>query len=169
MRLAVDANVLIDEENQDPDVLDALSVIRGRVARAQFFVTETVIQELAWLSANGATEQRRTLAEGALMQLLSRGYTPLAMSAVERGIAGEIGLKLRMKHIIPHEEENDATLLAEAALKGCEILLTSDQHLLEANEDVSKLWGILKDADAQAHQIVIARPRDIVRRFSLSR
>ncbi|TSA33263.1 MAG: hypothetical protein D4R65_08205 [Verrucomicrobiaceae bacterium] len=73
MRIAVDANVLMDEENGDADVLDALSVIRKRIARVQFFATETVTQELAWLSANGATSLRRTLATGALMQLLVRG------------------------------------------------------------------------------------------------
>jgi len=169
LRIAVDANVLIDEENRDADVLDALSVIRRRIASAQFFVTETVTQELAWLSANGATSLRRTLATGALMRLLSRGYTPLAMSPVERGIAGEIGLKLRIKNIIPHDEENDAILLAEAALKGCEMLLTSDQHLLDANKDAQKFWSVLKDFDVQAHQIIIARPREIVRSFSLNR
>jgi len=103
------------------------------------------------------------------MQLLRRGYTPLVLSPVERGIASEIALKLRMKNIIPQKEENDATLLAEAALKGCEILLTSDQHLLDANQDATKFWRILEESHAQTHQIVIARPREIVRSFSLGR
>ena len=121
MLVAVDANVLMDEENQEPDVLDAMAVIRKRIERVQFVVTETVAQEIAWLSENGTTERRRALATGALMQLLHRGYTPLVLSPVERGIASEISLKLRMKSIIPQEEENDATFLAEAALKGCEM------------------------------------------------
>ena len=49
------------------------------------------------------------------MQLLSRGYTPLVLSLVERGIASQIALKLRMKNIIPRKEENDATLLADTS------------------------------------------------------
>lgn len=169
MLVAVDANVLMDEEGQEPDVLDALAVIRKRIERVQFVVTETVAQEIAWLSENGASQRRRSLAAGALMQLLSRGYTPLAMSPVERGIASEISLKLRMKSIIPHEEENDATFLAESALKGCDMLLTSDQHLLEANQDTEKLWRVLEESHAQTHRIIIARPREIVRSFSLKR
>lgn len=168
MLIAVDANVLMDEEDQEPDVLDSLSVIKRRIPKAQFVVTETVLQELAWLAEN-AEAPAAELATGALMHLLDRGYTPLAMSPIERGIAGEISLKLRIKEIIPHEEENDAALLAEAAMKGCEILLTSDKHLLDANEDIHKLWGILEASDTQTHQIVIARPRDLVRKFSLSR
>jgi hypothetical protein len=40
--VAVDANVLMDEEDQEPDVLDALAVIRKRIERVQFVVTETV-------------------------------------------------------------------------------------------------------------------------------
>ena len=169
MLVAVDANVLMDEEDQEPDVLDALAVIRKRIERVQFVVTETVAQEIAWLSENGASEHRRSLAAGALMQLLRRGYTPLAMSPVERGIASEISLKLRMKSILPHEEENDATFLAEAALKGCDMLLTSDQHLLVANQDTPKLWRVLEESHVQTHQIIIARPRDIVRLYSLKR
>jgi len=169
LRVAVDANVLMDEEDQEPDVLDALAVIRKRIARVQFVVTETVTQEIAWLSENGDSEHRRSLATGALMQLLRRGYTPLAMSPVERGIASEISLKLRMKSILPHEEENDATFLAEAALKGCDMLLTSDQHILESNQDTPKLWRVLEESHVQNHQILIARPRDIVRLYSLKR
>ena len=159
----------MDEEDQEPDVLDAMAVIRKRIDRAQFVVTETVAQELAWLSENGTTEHCRTLAIGVLMHLLHRGYTPLVMSPVERGIASEISLKMRMKSIIPHGEENDATLLAEAALKGCGILLTSDQHLLDANQDTPKLWRILEDSHVQSHQILIAKPRDIVKSFFLKR
>lgn len=169
MLIAVDANVLLDEENQDLDVLDALEVIRQRISMAQFVVTETVAQELIWLSENGTSRQRRDLATGALMQLLTRGYTPLVLSPVERGIASIISLKLRMQNIIPHNEENDATIVAEAALKGCDMLLTSDQHLLDANQDAQKLWRILEEADVQNHQIILARPREIVRSFSLRR
>jgi len=88
--IAVDANVLMDEEDQEPDILDALEVIRKRISRAQFVVTETVVQELLWLSRNGTSHQRRDLVTGALMQLLSRGYTPLVLSPVERGVASEI-------------------------------------------------------------------------------
>ncbi len=74
-----------------------------------------------------------------------------------------------MKSILPHEEENDATFLAEAALKGCDMLLTSDQHLLVANQDTPKLWRVLEESHVQTHQIIIARPRDIVRLYSLKR
>lgn len=156
----------MDEEDQEQSVLDALIIIRHRLPKAQFVVTETALQELAWLTENAAPTASE-LAKGALIHLLDRGYTPLAMSPVERGIADEISLKFRLKEIIPYEEENDATLIAEAALKGCDILLTSDNHLLDANEDIKKLWRILKSADTQTHQIVIARPRDLVRKFAL--
>ena len=114
MLIAVDANVLMDEENQDADVLEALVVIRKRIFSAEFVVTETVAQELIWLSENGTSRQRRDLATGALMRLLTRGYTPLVLSPVERGIASVISLKLRMQNVIPHSEENDATIVAES-------------------------------------------------------
>ena len=167
--IAVDTNVLLDEEDQDADVLDALKTIRERLPHAQFVVTETVFQELAWIYEHGATPLKSKLAKGALTNLLARGYTPMNLSPLERGILTEIGLKIRMKELVPHEEIGDSMVIAEAAWKGCEILLTSDGHILDANENIEALWKILKDSDTEKHQIILSRPRTLVRTYRLKR
>ena len=82
---------------------------------------------------------------------------------VGNGIVEQIGLKLRMAGIVPDEEENDASIIAEAALIGCEILLSSDSHLLEAQEHPD-FRQTLKDFDVEG-AIVIARPKTIVQKF----
>ncbi len=162
--VAVDSNVLIDEELGERDVLDALSTIKERLPHTQFVVTETVFQELAWLTENGDSPEVRAAAVGALTKMLARRYAPLAMLPVERGIAAEIALKLRMSQVIPYDEENDSLVAAEAALKGCAILLSSDCHLLDAHDNAG-LWNVLQDCHAKNQRLVIARPRDIVRKY----
>ena len=159
--VAADSNVLIDEELGEADVLDALATIRKRLPQAQFVLTETVFQELAWLSQNAESQEDRATASGALTKMLARRYTPLTMLPVERGIAAQIALKLRMSETIPHEEENDSLIVAESSLKGCSILLSSDEHLIEAHRD-GCLWKILKECDTESPKLIIARPRDIV-------
>lgn len=167
--IAVDTNVLLDEEGGDADVLDALETLRERLPHAQFVIVETVFQELAWIYENGETALKRRLAEGVLTKALDRGYTPMTFSPVERGILAEISLKIRMKEIVPHEEVGDSMLIAEAAWKGCEILLTSDSHILRANENIEILWGILKDSDTEKYQIILSKPRSLVHTYRLKR
>ena len=167
--IAVDTNVLLDEEGEQADVLDALATIRERLPNAEFVVTETVFQELAWLYENGETQLKRNLAGGALANLLYRGYTPMNFSPLERGILSEISLKIRMRGLIPHDEIGDSMVIAEAAWKGCGILLTSDKHILDANAEIEILWEILRCSDTDGHQIVISKPRALVRTYRLRR
>lgn len=167
--IAVDTNVLLDEEDEDADILDALETLRERLPHAQFVITETVFQELAWIYEHGETPLKRKLAKGALTKLLARGYTPMNFSPLERGILAEISLKIRIKELVPHEEVGDSMVIAEAAWKGCEILLTSDGHILDANEDIETLWAILKDSDTEKHQIILSKPRTLVRTYRLKR
>jgi hypothetical protein len=49
--------------------------------------------------------------------------------AVGQGIVDVIGAKLRTAGLLPPDETHDALILAESALLGCRILLTSDAHL----------------------------------------
>ena len=63
--------------------------------------------------------------------------------------------------LLPDEETHDAPILAEAALLGCGILLTSDAHL--RGLDFQRLTLLLQDFDVAAP--FIATPREIVRKF----
>ncbi len=92
------------------------------------------------------------------------GYEPLNLIPVGKGITEQISFKLRSRGVIPGEEENDASLTAEAALIGCDMLLTSDAHLLDA-QGHPEFRAILKSCDVAGENIVIAKPRTIVSRF----
>ena len=56
---------------------------------------------------------------------------------------------------------NDSPIIAEAALLGCRMLLSSDAHL--RGVDFQRLTLLMKDFHVAAP--VIATPREIVRKF----
>ena len=63
--------------------------------------------------------------------------------------------------LLPETEVNDGLILAEAALLGCTLLLTSDEHL--RGVDLTRLTFELQACNAGVP--VIATPREIVRKF----
>ncbi len=90
MLVGVDANVLIDEELGEEQVCTALKVIRAKLPKAQLVVAQITIQELAKL-----VELGREGAEGALKNMLARGYTPLIPTPLTRDYIHDTGDKLR--------------------------------------------------------------------------
>jgi len=162
--IAVDTNVLLDEELHDEDVLDALDTIRQRLKDVDFVVTPTVLHELAFAALEGNPEPKREAATGVLENLLVRGYQPLNLIPSGHGIVEQIGFKLRANSILPDEEENDSFIIAEAALTGATILLSSDRHMLDAQE-CGLLHQLLSDCSVDGDSLLIAKPREIVRKF----
>jgi predicted nucleic acid-binding protein len=161
--IAVDTNVLLDQAVEDADVLDAILTLKTRLKGANFIVPPTVIEELGYQFVNGDEEERQA-AETVLMCMAEWGYEPLNVVAHGKGIAQQISFKLRSLGPLPDEEENDGLIIAEAALLGCRLLLSSDRHLIEAQEH-PRFRGILEESEVDGDGIVIGSPRTIVRRF----
>jgi predicted nucleic acid-binding protein len=162
--VAVDTNVLLDQALDDADVIDAIAVIRERLGDIRLIVTPTVLHELAWAADDADDPETREAALKALSKLQEWGYEPLNVVPVGNGIVEQISLKLRMRGIVPDEEQNDASIIAEAALIGAQILLSADSHLVEAQEHPA-LREALRDFDVEG-SIIIARPSTIARKFS---
>jgi rRNA-processing protein FCF1 len=162
--IAIDTNVLIDHAAGDEDVIDAISIIRAKVDKAQFVVTRTVLEELAFMGRE--KNEKGELCRIALRCLGKWDFQALDVIPVGRGIVEQISKKLRVTGVIPDEEENDASIISEAALVGCGMLLSSDTHLLEAQEN-PWLKNVLEDADVVVP--VVGRPRFIATKFGHSR
>ena len=163
MLIAVDTNVLIDHSNDDDDVMDAVATIGRRLPAARLVVTPTVIQELAALYEKGDRSEQKA-AKKALIRMREWGYEPLNLVAVGHGIVEQIGLTLRLKNVLPNEETNDGYVIAEAALLGAKILLSADAHMLDAQKH-PLFRKILRDSDVDGDDLVVASPRQVVRRF----
>lgn len=158
--VAVDANVLFDLADDLDDVVDAVSVIRERLREARLLIPPTIQHELANWALHG-DGQKRQLARKAIRLSHSWRIVPVNLIPVRHGIAERIAQRIREQGLIPDEEVNDSLVLAESALLGCSILLTSDEHL--RGIDFERLTLELQAFDVAAP--VIATPREIVRKF----
>lgn len=162
--IAVDTNVLLDQAAGVENVPDCLEVIRSRLKAEVFLVTPTVLQELAYQSERGSTAKKKATALTALQSLRKWGYSPVNLIAVGHGVTEQIGFKLRRLGIIPEDQVNDSLIVAEAALLGCQILLSSDSHLREANGHTG-FRKCLEDCDVEP--LTVASPKFVVERFGL--
>jgi predicted nucleic acid-binding protein len=158
--VAVDTNVLFDLADGLDGVVDAVSVIRERLRDARFLIPPTVQHELANLAFRG-DDQQQEAARKAVRIAQSWRIVPANLIAVRHGIAERIADRIREQGLIPVEEVNDSLVLAESALLGCAMLLTSDEHL--RGIDFERLTLRLQSFDVTAP--VIATPREIVRKF----
>ena len=87
-----------------------------------------MIQETADLVDFGNSIQRG-LAEKALGNILNWVFQPINYVPVGHGIVESIGLKIRLKGLVPESEENDSFVIAESALLGATMLVSNDHHL----------------------------------------
>ena len=162
LRLAADTNLLLDLADRDEDVLDAVAVIDQRLPKADWLVSPSVLDELAFLADSGDTLQLRQSARAAFQQLQSadrfRAMLDLPFpSDLIRRVADEI----RQRELVPAAETHDSWVLAEAAFLQCALLLTSDAHLRGVDHELLTL--VLNPFDLAPP--VIATPREIVRKF----
>lgn len=152
--------MLCDLADRLDDVVDAVSVIQKRLRGARFVIPPTVQHELADWAWRGDGEKRESACK-AIQLGRSWRLVPVNLVAVRHGIAERIAGRIREQGLIPEEEVNDSLVLAESALLGCSLLLSSDEHL--RGIDCERLTLELQAFDVAAP--VIATPREIVRKF----
>jgi predicted nucleic acid-binding protein len=160
-RVAFDTNVALDFADGREDVVDALATIRRRIKNGTLCVPPTVVLELGHAADFGETSEKRAAARNFLQQ--HRAWNFRLVHFVPAGEAQVLRIAecLREHALIPDAEVNDSLVLAEAALLGCAMLLTSDEHL--RGIDFERLALELQAFDASPP--VIATPREIVRKF----
>ena len=127
--VAVDTNFLLDLATPKDKAEDTVETFRRRVPGVEFVILPTVIDEVSAIANYSDIAADRELARTALTKLVRVWkFRPLDFIPVGHGIVAEIARKLRGENLIPEVEVNDSYILAEAALAGCTILITSDTH-----------------------------------------
>ena len=159
--LAADTNIALDLAQEKDWVLDALSIIRTRLAGCSLLVPPTVSEELAWLADRADESKTRTDARKFLRHHRTWGFEVIRAIPVGDAYVEKVAGRLLQAALLPSTEANDAQILAESAALGCFILLTSDKHLRAV--DFQRLGFELAAFDLTAP--VIATPREIVRKF----
>ena len=161
IRFAVDSNFLMHLARSREEALDALEVIRRRALGAQMLATFTVLDELDHKAQNAPDSETRALARKAMSNITAWGVLPVELNDTQDNMAYSIAAKLLAQGIIPPKERNDALILAEAAVLGCPLLITSDEHLRGA--DHARLKRVFEACGVPA--VVVRKPAEIVRDF----
>jgi rRNA-processing protein FCF1 len=160
--VAVDTNFLLDLATPKDKAGDTVEIFRRRVPGVEFVVLPTVLDELDFIAEHGDTQSDRKLARTAQEKLVRVWkFRPLDFIPVGHGIIGVVAQKLRAKNLIPEVEVNDSYIVAEAALAGCTILVSSDEHIRGADQILLNLT--LKSCDVAA--VLVRTPAEIVRQF----
>ncbi len=162
--LASDTNVGMDLAQGNHWVVDAVSTIRHRLPDSSLLVPPTVSAELAWLAVHAKEIKVRQAAREFLRRHRTWGFQLLHSVPLGDAYVGRIAERLLQAALLPPFEMNDAQILAESAVLGCSVLLTSDEHLRAI--DFQRLSFEL--ASFQVGAPVIATPREIVHKFCRS-
>jgi hypothetical protein len=159
--VAVDANVVMDLGQEAESVLDALATIRQRLRSPRIVLPPTANLELMHIARYGDTAKERDLALNGIAAARRSRIVPVNLMPVGHGIVQRVAEKLRFEELLPASEVNDSELVAESALLGARLLLSSDEHL--RGMDFARLTIELQSFDLTAP--VIATPNEVVRKF----
>lgn len=135
-RLALDTNLLLDLAEGRDFAHDFKGEFQAR--GYEFLLPPTAAAELNILSLYGGKPQR-TLAHKALKELRAWKCLPFSLSDTNLAIAEQFRRRLSELQLIPDEEWDDGLILAESSLGNIPMLVTSDKHLLEIDEDALTL------------------------------
>jgi predicted nucleic acid-binding protein len=131
-RLALDTNLLLDLAEER----DWAHEFRERFQATGYTLvaTPTVFNEVAFASLY-EVEPTRVIARKAIAKAREWGITSFEANSVQQGIAETFARRLITQRLLPPDEWNDALILAEVSLAEISLLVTSDKHLLDIDED----------------------------------
>ena len=130
--LALDTNLLLDLAGEK----DFAHEFREEFSRRNYslFVPPTVVAELAFFAFLRDTPQTE-IARVALQKMSGWKCQPFALSSTQLAIAIRFAARLVDGAFIPETEQNDGKILAQTSLAEIPLLVTSDKHLLDIDED----------------------------------
>jgi len=130
--LALDTNLLLDLAGEK----DFAHEFKEEFFRRNYslFVPPTVVAELAFFASMEDAPQRE-IARVALEKIGVWKCQPFTLSSTQLAIAFRFATRLMDSALIPETEQNDGKILAQTSLAGIPMLVTSDKHLLDIDED----------------------------------
>jgi predicted nucleic acid-binding protein len=154
--LALDTNLLLDLAGEK----DFAHEFKEEFLRRNYslFVPPTVVAELAFFASLKDAPQHE-IAKAALEKIGVWKCQPFTLSSTQLAIAIRFATRLMDAALIPETEQNDGKILAQTSLAGIPMLVTSDKHLL--NIDENALLLAFNEADlAPVHPV---HPKNLLR------
>jgi hypothetical protein len=136
-QLSLDANFIFDLAGEEDFAHDLLEAARGK--GYALVLPPTAAHELHLISTDGESEEERELARRSLTCLKQWDIRPFDLDSVGEAICEQFVRSLLHQCLIPEDEFNDGLILAETSLEQIPLLVTSDKHLLDIDEDALQL------------------------------
>jgi hypothetical protein len=95
----------------------------------------TAAHELHFIFTHGDSAAEREMARTALTHLLQWGIRPFDLDSTAEAIGEQFMRGLIRQRLLPEDEINDGLILAETSLAKIPLLVTSDKHLLNMDDD----------------------------------
>jgi hypothetical protein len=99
----------------------------------------TASHELHLIFTCGESEDEQELARTGLTRLKQWGIRPFEFNSTAEAICEQFVRGLLGQGLIPEDEFNDGLILAETSMEQIPLLVTSDKHLLDIDEDALQL------------------------------
>jgi hypothetical protein len=155
-QLSLDANVVFDLAEGKEFAHDFRGIFQSK--GYALVLPPTAAQELHFLLTHGG-EKESKLARTALTNLLQWGIRPFDLNSIEEAIGEQFVRGLLQHRLLPEDEFNDGLILAETSLEKIPLLVTSDSHLLDIDQNALLL--AFNEADlAPVHPV---HPKDLLR------
>jgi hypothetical protein len=132
-QLSLDVNFVFDLAGEEDFAHDLLDVIRKK--GYALILPPTAVHELHLIFTHGDTEAERELAREALTHLRQWGIRPFDLDSAAEAVCEQFVRGLVRQSMIPEDEFNDGMILAETSIEQIPLLVTSDKHLLDIDDD----------------------------------
>jgi hypothetical protein len=93
------------------------------------------VYELHIIRTDSQTAAEREWARIGLVNLKGWGIQPFDLDSVSEAIAEQFAYRLLHQGLVPEDELDDGLILAQTSLAEIAMLITSDKHLLDMDED----------------------------------
>jgi hypothetical protein len=131
--LSLDANIVFDLARDRDFAHDFREVFHTK--GYALLLPPTAVHELHVIFTDGDNEAERELARTGLTCLKQWGIRPFDLDSAAEAICEQFVRRLLRQRLIPEDEFNDGLILAETSLAEIPLLVTSDKHLLNIDED----------------------------------
>jgi len=136
-QLSLDANVVFDLAEGKDFAHEFREIFQAK--GYALVLPPTAAHELHVIFTDGEHEAERELARTALTSLMQWGIRPFDLDSTSEAIGEQFVRGLLELRLIPASEFNDGLILAETSLAGIPLLVTSDKHLLDIDEEALRL------------------------------
>ena len=132
-QLSLDANIVFDLARDEDFAHDFREIFQSK--DYAMVLPPTAVHELHVILTGGDSQTERELARRGLTHLKHWGIRPFDLDSAAEAICEQFVRSLLRQRLIPEDEFNDGLILAETSLAEIPLLVTSDKHLLNIDED----------------------------------